>query len=272
MAGYARSRFWNLEARGRGSLGGRQLSRPPQSVSRRRALHDGAANRVFSNSQAARSLSFSPLSVPSPPLSSLFSLPSYSLSFSPFMRLVAIPPFSRFGPPLRSSRCSLSVRCSSFLGPFILLGPPFRLSPFNRFSGASVRARSSRHESLHPRRTAYSYLAVLRRGSGYARRLRQRCRAVRSTKNSSATSRVAAVGWFGSDGRTNDRFDLFIALSVVGNYIDAVVVVVVYIYIYIYIYIYVFRCQSSRANVVATKRSRRSNSVMNEGTNTVIVT
>lgn len=163
-----------------------------------------------------------------PPLSSLFSLPSYSLSFSPFMRLVAIPPFARFGPPLRSSRCSLSVRCSSFLGPFILLGPPFRLSPFNRFFGASVCARSSRHESLRPRRTAYSYLAVLRRGSGYARRLRQRCRAVRSTKNSSATSRVAAVGRLVGLGRTAGRTIGLVCLllcQLFGNYVDTVVVV-----------------------------------------------
>ena len=94
------------------------------------------------------------------------------LSSSLFTRLVAIPSLARLGPS-RSSRCSLSVRCSFFLGPFILLGPPFRLSPFDRFFGASERARSSRRESLCPRRAAYSYLAVLR-GSGYARRLRQR--------------------------------------------------------------------------------------------------
>ena len=121
-------------------MGGRQLSRPPQSVSRRRALHDGAANRVFSNSQAACSLSFSPFLFPFfilPPfptlslspsicLSTCFSLTFLSLlvslslplsllpflslslslvlSSSPFTRLVAIPPLARIGPSLRSSR------------------------------------------------------------------------------------------------------------------------------------------------------------------------
>lgn len=125
--------------------------------------------------------------------------PSLSLSLCPFHSFS----LSRcIGPSLRSSHCSLSIRCcvcSSFLGPFILLGPPFRLFLIRSFlrARACAAALSSRRESLRPRPTAYSYLAVLRRGSGYARRLRQRCRAVRSTKNSSATSRVAAIGRFG---------------------------------------------------------------------------
>lgn len=163
---------------------------------------------------ASRSLAllFSP-SISSLPLSFSFSLlPSSFLCFSlslfpcPFTRLHSFS-LSLFlsrciGPSSRSSHCSLSTRCcvcSFFLGPFILLGPPFRLFLIRSFlrARACAAALSSRRESLRPRPTAYSYLAVLRRGSGYARRLRQRCRAVRSTKNSSATSRVAAIGRFG---------------------------------------------------------------------------
>ena len=220
MAGHARSRFWNLEARGREAawVGGSCPDR--RSLCRGDVLY--TTERQIASSPTRKPLARSPfLPFYLLPSSFLFILPP-PFFFSLFLSLSLFPcPFTRLhsfslslsfflslflsrciGPSSRSSHCSLSTRCcvcSFFLGPFILLGPPFRLFLIRSFlrARACAAALSSRRESLRPRPTAYSYLAVLRRGSGYARRLRQRCRAVRSTKNSSATSRVAAIGRFG---------------------------------------------------------------------------
>lgn len=214
------------------------MSRPPQSVSRRRALHDGAANRVSSNSQAACSLSFSPFLFPFfilPPflLSLILLLSLYLFLFNVFLPSLSL---SLFLPPslslslslsrslvfsLHASRCH-SSSCSdrsllAFVALFLIRSlflfprpihpsrstfPSFSVRPFLRRERA--RAFFSRRESLYPRRAAYSYLAVLR-GSGYARRLRQRWSCGTFYQEfPSATSCVAAVGRFGSDGWTND--------------------------------------------------------------------
>lgn len=193
-------RFWKLEARGReaawvgGSCPGRcSLCRGDVVYTTERQIASSPTRKPLARSPSSSSSSpplfLFPFHFLSPTLSRVPSSrchSTFALGPSPSACVGSLPPGS------------LSIACSSFLEPIhpsrsIL--PSFSNPIVSRLERRACFSLPSVKQYLRPCLTAYSYLAVLRRGSGYAHRLRQRV-VVRYVlpRNFSATSRVRAIG------------------------------------------------------------------------------